>query len=162
MTSADFLFILFETAAFLMASNNLAGKQMVCMVILTHGLFGEELFRAAEMIVGKQDKVELISMQTGFALSDVSKRLEEVINIYSEDSVIVFTDMFGGSPSNISMAYLKENAVEVVSGVNLPMLLRAFGMRMEGGHSLDEIAAEAAEAGKASIKVAGTLLNKRK
>lgn len=135
---------------------------MICVVILTHGLFGEELFRATEMIVGKQDKVEIISMQTGFALGDVAQKLEEVINIYNDDSVIVFTDMFGGSPSNVSMAYLKADLVEVVSGVNLPMLLRAFTMRMEGGHSLHDIACRSAEAGKESIKVAGELLSKHK
>lgn len=135
---------------------------MVCVVILTHGLFGEELFRATEMIVGKQDKVEIISMQTGFAMSEVAKRLEEVINMYGDDSVIVFTDMFGGSPSNVSMAYLDADSVEVVSGVNLPMLLRAFTMRMEGTHSLQEIASQSAEAAKESIKVAGDLLAKRK
>lgn len=135
---------------------------MVCIVILTHGLFGEELFRATEMIVGKQDKVEIISMQTGFAMSEVAKRLEEVINMYGDDSVLVFTDMFGGSPSNVSMAYLSADSVEVVSGVSLPMLLRAFTMRMEGTHSLHEIACQSAEAAKDSIKVAGELLAKRK
>lgn len=131
-------------------------------MILTHGLFGEELFRSTEMIVGKQDKVEIISMQTGFSLNEVAGQLEEVINIYGEDSIIVFTDMFGGSPSNVSMAYLSEGSLEVVSGVNLPMLLRAFTMRMEGKYNLKEIAFQAAEAGKESIKVAGAILNKRK
>ncbi len=135
---------------------------MVGIVILTHGLFGEELYRSAEMIVGRQDKVEIISMQAGFSLDDVAGRLEGVINLYGSECCLVFTDMFGGSPSNISMAYLGADTVEVVSGVNLPMLLKAFTMRMDGKRTLSEIASESARAGQESIKVAGELLNKVK
>ncbi len=72
---------------------------------------------------------------------------------------LVFTDMFGGSPSNISMAYLDKDMVEVISGVNLPMLLKAFTMRMDSSNTLDQIAKESAAAGRNSIKVAGELLN---
>ena len=75
---------------------------MVGVVVLTHGLFGEELFRAAEMILGKQDKVEIISMQPDLSLDDITGRLENIISNYSSEGCIVFTDMFGGSPSNIS------------------------------------------------------------
>ena len=135
---------------------------MIGIVILTHGLFGEELYRSAEMIVGRQDKVEILSVQAGVPLDDVIGRLEKIINVYGAECCLIFTDMFGGSPSNISMAYLKKNAVEVVSGVNLPMLLKAFTMRLDGKHSLLEIASESAKAGRESIKVAGELLNKVK
>ena len=132
---------------------------MIGAVILTHGLFGEELFRAAEMILGKQDKVEIISIQTGLSLDDVAGRLENIIKSYGQDGCLVLTDMFGGSPSNISMAYLGMESVEVVSGVNLPMLLKAFTMRMDSKNTLSHIATESAEAARQSIKVAGELLN---
>ncbi len=135
---------------------------MVGIVILTHGLFGEELFKSAEMILGRQDRVEIISMQAGFSLNDVAGRLEDIINVYGNECCLVFTDMFGGSPSNISMAYLNTDTVEVVSGVNLPMLIKAFSMRMDNKYSLSEIAEESAKAGKDSIKVAGDLLHSNK
>lgn len=132
---------------------------MVGIVILTHGLFGEELFKSAEMILGRQDKVEIISMQAGFSLDNIAEKLEDIINVYGQDCCLVFTDMFGGSPSNISMAYLGIETVEVVSGVNLSMLLKAFSMRMDSNNTLSQIAEESAKAGKESIKVARDLLN---
>lgn len=130
------------------------------IVILTHGMFGEELLRSAEMIIGRQDKVEVISINSGELMDDVSLKMEEILSKYKNESCLVYTDMFGGSPSNISMAYLSKDSVEVVSGVNLPMLIKAFTMRMDSENSLSKIAKDSAEAGKVSIKVAGELLNK--
>ena len=95
------------------------------------------------------------------SLNDASLKLEDILKQYKTESCLVFTDMFGGSPSNISMAYLDKDTVEVVSGVNLPMLLKAFTMRMDSANTLDKIAKESAEAGRSSIKVAGELLNKK-
>ncbi len=129
------------------------------IVILTHGMFGEELLHAAEMIIGRQDKVEVISIQSGVSMNDASLKLEDILKQYKTESFLVFTDMFGGSPSNISMAYLDKNIVEVVSGINLPMLLKAFTMRMDKSNNINQIAKEAALAGRNSIKVAGELLN---
>ena len=131
------------------------------IAILTHGMFGEELLHAAEMIIGRQDKVEVISMQGGVSMNDASLKLEDILKQYKTESCLVFTDMFGGSPSNISMAYLDNDTVEVVSGVNMPMLLKAFTMRMDSANTIYKIAKESAEAGRNSIKVAGELLNKK-
>ncbi len=131
------------------------------IVILTHGMFGEEIFHAAEMIVGRQDKVEVISMQSEVSINDASLKLEEILKKYKMENCLVFTDMFGGSPSNISMAYLDKNIVEVVSGVNLPMLIKAFIMRMDSNNSFDNIVKEVAETGRNSIKVAGELLKRK-
>ncbi len=131
------------------------------IVILTHGMFGEELLRSAEMIIGRQDKVEVISISSGALMDDVSLKMEEILSKYKNESCLLFTDMFGGSPSNISMAYLNQDSVEVVSGVNLPMLIKACTMRMDSHNSLSKIARESSEAGIASIKVAGELLNKK-
>lgn len=131
------------------------------IVILTHGMFGEELLRSAEMIIGRQDKMEVISINSGALMDDVSLKMEEILSKYKNESCLLFTDMFGGSPSNISMAYLNKDSVEVVSGVNLPMLIKACTMRMDSKNTLSQIAIESAEAGIASIKVAGELLNKK-
>lgn len=131
------------------------------IVILTHGMFGEELLHSAEMIIGRQDKVEVISINSGALMDDVSLKMEEILSKYKDESCLMYTDMFGGSPSNISMAYLNKDSVEVVSGVNLPMLIKAFTMRMDDSNTLSQIARESAEAGMTSIKVAGELLNKK-
>lgn len=130
---------------------------MIGIIVVTHGLFSTELIRSAEMIVGQQECVEAISMLEGSSLSNIADDIEKAIEKYELSGAIVFTDMFGGSPSNISMAYLGEKNVEVVSGVNLPMLIKAFSARREN-KSLTAICEDCAESGKNSIIVAGQLL----
>jgi len=133
---------------------------MIGIILVTHGSFGSELIKTAEMIVGKQDFIETISMQEGSSLSSIADEIEASIEKYATTGAIVFTDMFGGSPSNISMAYLGSKNVEVVSGVNLPMLVKAISVRKEN-KSLSAICDDCAESGKASIIVAGQLLKGR-
>jgi PTS system mannose-specific IIA component len=133
---------------------------MIGIILVTHGAFGIELIRTAEMIVGKQDDVESVSMQESSSLASIADEIEAAIEKYANTGAIVFTDMFGGSPSNISMAYLGSKNVEVVSGVNLPMLIKAFSVRKEN-KSLSSICADCAESGKSSIIVAGQLLKGR-
>jgi len=130
---------------------------MIGIIMVTHGSFGSELIKTAEMIVGKQDAIETISMQEGSSLSTIADDIEAAIEKYANTGAIVFTDMFGGSPSNISMAYLGSKNVEVVSGVNLPMLIKAISVRKEN-KSLSAICEDCAESGKTSIIVAGQLL----
>jgi PTS system mannose-specific IIA component len=130
---------------------------MVGIILVTHGRFGEELIKSAEMIMGAQEGVETISMEYGSSLVDVADEIEKIIAEYEESGAIVFTDMFGGSPSNIAMAYLGLKNVEVVSGVNLPVLIKALSMRKEN-KSIRVMCNECAEAGRQSIIVAGELL----
>lgn len=130
---------------------------MVGIVLVTHGKFGEELKNSAEMILGSQEAVETISIEYGSSLADVADEIENIIARYEESGAIVFTDMFGGSPSNVAMAYLGSKNVEVVSGVNLPMLIKALGMRREN-KSLRTMCMECAESARQSIIVAGELL----
>jgi len=130
---------------------------MIGIILVTHGAFGDELIKTAEMIVGKQDNIDTISMQEGSSLASIADEIENSIEKYADAGAIVFTDMFGGSPSNISMAYLGSKNVEVVSGVNLPMLIKAISIRKEN-KSLSSICEDCAESGRTSIIVAGQLL----
>lgn len=130
---------------------------MIGIILVTHGSFGSELVRTAEMIVGKQDSIETVSMQEGSSLTSIADEIELAIERYANTGAIVFTDMFGGSPSNISMAYLGTKNVEVVSGVNLPMLIKAISVRKEN-KSLSAICEDCADSGRTSIVVAGQLL----
>lgn len=133
---------------------------MIGIILVTHGSFGSELIKTAEMIVGKQDCIETISMQECSSLSSIADEIEATIEKYANSGAIVFTDMFGGSPSNISMAYLGSKNVEVISGVNLPMLIKAISVRKEN-KSLSAICDDCAESGRSSIIVAGQLLKGR-
>ena len=131
---------------------------MVEIVLITHGSLGLELIKTCEMIMGKQDKIQILSIQSSSSLTEMADRLDEIMVKYKKYGILIFTDMFGGSPSNISMAYLKSGEVEVVTGVNLPMLIKAFSLRKETD-SVTEIGRKAAEGGKSSIRIARELLN---
>jgi PTS system mannose-specific IIA component len=133
---------------------------MIEIVIITHGLFGEELYLSAEMILGKQGSVTSIAVQPGKAMSDIAAELDSIIAKDSHNGVLVLTDMFGGSPSNVAFSYVGQPNVEIVSGVNLPMVLKSFSGRM-AGEDLATLASGCSEAGRKSIKVASELMGKR-
>jgi PTS system mannose-specific IIA component len=132
---------------------------MIGIVILTHGALGLELLRTAEMIIGKQDKVDILSVQNGSSLSDLASNLDSLKEKYQKDGLLILTDMFGGSPSNVAMAYLDNKNIEVITGVNLPMLIKAFTVRKDTS-SPQELAKLASNTAKESIIIAGELLKK--
>ncbi|MBZ4671810.1 PTS sugar transporter subunit IIA [Deferribacterales bacterium Es71-Z0220] len=132
---------------------------MIGIIILTHGSLGVELLKTAEMIIGKQDKVDILSVQSGSSLSELATRLDSLKEKYQNDGLLILTDMFGGSPSNIAMAYLDDKNVEVVTGVNLPMIIKAFSIRKDVA-SPQELAKFASNTAKDSIIIAGELLKK--
>ena len=136
---------------------------MIEIVIITHGLFGEELYLSAEMILGKQGDVHCIAVQPGCALAEIVDILDGIITKKSDNGkgVLILTDMFGGSPSNIAFSYSGQPNIEIISGVNLPMLIKAFSGRM-AGTTLHTLALECGEAAKNSIKIAGELLDKNR
>ncbi|AGB19363.1 PTS sugar transporter subunit IIA [Thermoanaerobacterium thermosaccharolyticum] len=107
---------------------------MIGILVVTHGDFGRELIKSAELIVGKQDNIKCIGLFHG---DDIEKFKREVSNtIYSlddGDGVLVFTDLFGASPSNVVALSMKPVSKEVnfecITGVNMPMILEALTMR---------------------------------
>ncbi|BAI80519.1 PTS system, fructose-specific enzyme II, A component [Deferribacter desulfuricans SSM1] len=131
---------------------------MIGIVLLTHGSLGLALLKTAEMILGKKDRVEILPVQSGSSLNDIAEILEEYIIKYRESGLLILTDMFGGSPTNIAMAYMNEDNVDVVTGVNLPMLIKALTLREEN-NDVTDIAKKIVERGKDSIKRPGDLLN---
>ena len=123
---------------------------MVGVVIETHGKFADGLLDAMHLIAGPQEKIDQISLKEGDSVELLKSRiLESVKNLDDGDGVLVFVDMFGASPCNAAAALFKEH-VEVVTGVNLPMILEILNLR--GSVSLKELAAIAMDAGKESIK----------
>jgi PTS system mannose-specific IIA component len=132
---------------------------MIGIVIVTHCNLGLELIRSAEFIVGKLGKAEAVSLnpedQVESLRGKIAKAIEEMD---SGEGVILLTDMFGGTPSNISLSFLDEGKVEVVTGVNLPMLVGLASKRM--GKSLNQVAREIKEYGLRSIALAGEVLEK--
>jgi PTS system mannose-specific IIA component len=133
---------------------------MVGLVIVCHEDLAAELVRAAEMIVGKIDAVEAVSVKQDSAPETLRDRIQSAVKkVDRKGGVILFTDMFGGTPSNIALAFLGD-AVEVVSGVNLSMIIKFANHRDE--KALPELAKLVQEAAQKSIVIASQMLKGKK
>jgi len=132
---------------------------VIGIVVVTHGQLARELVAAAEMIIGEIPNVTAVSIGWHESPDDAQREIADAIaRADSGKGTVVLTDMFGGTPSNLSMTFLEKGRVEVVTGVNLPMLIRLASLREEEGDELLELATEAAREGKDNIYLAGTLL----
>lgn len=130
---------------------------MIGIIIATHCDLGKEFLNAAEFIVGRMEAIEVISITQSSESEKIRNLIEEKISLLnSGDGVLILTDMFGGTPSNISLSFLQDQTVEVLTGVNLPMLIAIAQNRST--LKLKELAEKAQEAGKISISLAGKLL----
>jgi PTS system mannose-specific IIA component len=130
---------------------------MIGVVIVTHGKLAREFRAALEHVVGPQEQIETISIGPDDDL-DVRRTdmLSAVNKVDSGKGVVVLTDMFGGSPSNLAISAMERANVEVIAGVNLPMLVKLASVR--GECSLDEAIMQAQEAGRKYISVASQIL----
>jgi PTS system mannose-specific IIA component len=130
---------------------------MIGLLIISHCDLGKELLRAARLIMGRIDAVDSISITQTTESSKTLKSISDKIKkLDSGQGVLVLTDMFGGTPSNLSLSFLEEKRVEVLTGVNLPMVVAAVQDRDR--LKLNELGEKAREAGRKSIALAGKLL----
>ncbi|MEA1968408.1 MAG: PTS fructose transporter subunit IIA [Thermodesulfobacteriota bacterium] len=137
---------------------------MTGILIVTHSNLGQALIEAAEFILDTQlEKISFISINIKEDADSLHKKIKQGLKkIQSNRGVIILTDMFGGTPSNLSYSFLKEGSVEVISGVNLPILLKAVNIREK--MEISEAAVMLVEHGKRSISLASGILkgNKKK
>lgn len=131
---------------------------MIGLVIVTHGGLAHEFRRALEHVVGAQDWLETIAIGPD---DDLELRSADILasvrRVDDGDGVIIATDMFGGTPSNLALTVLHEGRVEVIAGVNLPLLIKLSQLR--GECSLKEAANTAIQTGRKYITVAGQILS---
>ena len=131
---------------------------MIGLVIVTHGGLAEGFRAALEHVVGQQK--QLVAISVG-ADDDMERRREDILyavqEVDSGDGVVLLTDMFGGTPSNLAISVIDQANVEVVAGVNLPMLIKLASVRGEVG--LQQAVDEAQEAGRKYINVASKILS---
>lgn len=106
---------------------------MIGLVVVTHSNLAAELLRAAEMIIGPFPAATAVSIDRGLSVDAARSQLAEAISRVDSngDGVLILTDMFGGTPTNISAEFLANPAVEILTGVNLPMLIKAVNARGE-------------------------------
>lgn len=130
---------------------------MIGLVLVTHGRLAEEFLSAMQHVVGPQQQIEAVCIG---ADDDMENRREEIMEkVRRTDSgqgVIVLTDMFGGTPSNLAISIMDKANVEILAGVNLPMLIKLAALRKEC--SLKDSVFGAQEAGKKYINIASQLL----
>jgi mannose PTS system EIIA component len=130
---------------------------MIGVVVVTHGQLATELVNAAETIVGDQPRFSAVSIGWHDAVELAREEIAQAIaRVDSGSGVIVLTDMFGGTPSNLAITFLAEGRVELITGVNLPMLLKLAGTREVA--DLRELARRIREDGRTGIWVASDLL----
>lgn len=131
---------------------------MTGILIVTHADMGAALIDTLEFILGnKQEKLDAISIDIKQDPESLRKKIKRGIkDVYCENGVIIFTDMFGGTPSNLAYAFLEEGKVEVISGVNLPILLKAVTSREK--MEIKALTAALIEHGKKSISLASDIL----
>jgi PTS system mannose-specific IIA component len=130
---------------------------MIGLVLVTHGRLAAEFLAAMEHVVGPQRQISAVCIG---ADDDIEQRRSEIVEairaVDDGGGVVVLTDMFGGTPSNVSLSFLGERRVEVVTGVNLPMLIKLCTMREE--KPLEELASFVKQYGQRNISVASEIL----
>ncbi|MFM8646886.1 MAG: PTS sugar transporter subunit IIA [Methylocystis sp.] len=131
---------------------------MIGMVLVTHGQLACEFRAALEHVVGPQK--QLISISIG-PEDDMERRRTDIINAIHEadsgDGVVVLTDMFGGTPSNLAISVMNGGNVEVLAGINLPMLIKLASVRESA--PLDQAVLQAQDAGRKYVYIASKVLN---
>jgi PTS system mannose-specific IIA component len=130
---------------------------MIGLVLVTHGKLATEFRAALEHVVGPQDRLETVSIGPE---DDMEERRGDIVSavrrVDDGSGVVLLTDMFGGTPSNLAITVMRPGRVEVVAGVNLPMLIKLASVR--GEMSLDKAACAAQDAGRKYINVASKIL----
>ena len=130
---------------------------MIGIVLVTHGKLALEFIAALEHIVGKQDKIAAVCIG---ADDDMARRRQDILDaieaVKGTAGVVLLTDMFGGTPSNLAISVMNQARVEVLAGINLPMLIKLVSMRGEADVATAVAAAQ--EAGRKYINVASRLL----
>jgi PTS system mannose-specific IIA component len=133
---------------------------MIGVLITTHGNLGSELIKAAELIRGSLKGIVHVSVDQTKGVEDLKKEISTAIKKLDQGlGVLILTDLFGGTPSNISLSFLKEGKVEVITGVNLPMLLKLPDIRE--GMLLNEFARYIKDYGIKNISLASEILSKK-
>ena len=131
---------------------------MIGLVLVTHGRLASEFRAALEHVMGPQSHLETITIGRD---DDIEQRRKDIVDavgaVNSGNGVVILTDMFGGTPSNLAISVMNTGRIEVIAGVNLPMLIKLAGVR--GDNDMDRALVEASEAGRKYINVASRVLS---
>ncbi len=132
---------------------------MIGALIVTHGNLAHELLKAAQQIEANVQGIEAVPLEWSDSVDEAREKIRLALERLTgaDDGVIIFTDMFGGTPSNISLLFLEKGRIEVVTGVNLPMVVKFASMQRDA-RDVASLAHVIAEKGSKAIRVASDLL----
>jgi len=132
---------------------------MIGAVVVSHGILATGLIQAAEIIVGKIENVAAVNMSPSMSMEEIHDAVEEAVRSVDQgNGVLLLTDMFGGTPSNISLSFLGTHPVEVLTGVNLPMMVKFPYARQN--MTLPELVHHLQDCGQRNITIPGDMLKK--
>ena len=133
---------------------------MIGGIIVSHGKLAEELLNALNIILGEVVNIHAISIGWYDDVEESKKKINHSLRaVNKKNGVLIFTDMFGGTPSNLSFSFIKDNQIEIITGVNLPMLIKFASLQRS--NNLKEVAKKVVEQGKKNIHLASALLSSR-
>lgn len=134
---------------------------MIGGIIVSHGKLAEELLNVLTIILGEAPNIEAISIGWYDDVEESKKKISRSLKrVDQKNGVIIFTDMFGGTPSNLSFSFLQGNEVEIITGVNLPMLIKF--VSLQRSKNLREVAKKVVDQGKKNIHLASALLKTKR
>jgi PTS system mannose-specific IIA component len=134
-------------------------NKMIGVVIVTHSALADEFLMATQQIVGAVEGIEPISIDPSDPIEEVEARIKKGIKkVDMGKGVLILTDMFGGTPSNISLSFQEKGKVEIVTGINLPMLIKLSTLREE--KTLDELASFIKSYGQKNIHLASEIMDR--
>jgi PTS system mannose-specific IIA component len=135
---------------------------LIGALIVTHGRLANELLNAAQKIEAKAGVMEAVPLEWTDSVEESREKIRKALDrIGDAEGVIIFTDMFGGTPSNISLSFLEKGRVEIVTGVNLPMVVK-FATMQHDAKDVSSLAHVICEKGSKAIRVASDLLSAEK
>jgi len=132
---------------------------MVGALVVSHGHLAQELVASAEMIAGEISHIQAVSIGWHDDVNDARREIERrLAEVDSGSGVLILTDMFGGTPSNIAYSFHDPGKIDIVTGVNLPMIIRIAGQKE--GEKLESLARAVRDQGRSSIAMGSEFLNK--
>ncbi len=133
---------------------------MIGGIIVSHGRLAEELLNALTIILGEAPNIEAISIGWYDDVEDSKKKINQSLKrVDQKNGIVIFTDMFGGTPSNLSFSFLRDNHIEIITGVNLPMLIKF--VSLQRSNNLKDVSKKVVEQGKKNIHLASALLSSK-
>lgn len=135
---------------------------MVGIILVSHGMYAEALIKSVEMVSGKREKMESVCLAKGESIENLEKRIKASIKKLEVEEILIMVDLLGGTPYNASSIELENPNINVITGINMPMILEILPYRNEGLSKISKIATEGGKNGIINVKERYETVNREK